>query len=178
VSLRVKEGFVSGRPGINPLERSGIQAVEHSSPVSARAHQASPSQNVQMLRNRRLRHAKAPVEFVYRVLALEEQVEQCPPRRIGHGPKDSDLLLHCAIHGAILISVCLYVKLVPEIYSPISCFQKDPKQQTKEESSMSETSTLIGYSGRTIGREELARVPTHRRLKRTARSPITKLWGL
>ena len=25
---------------------------------------------------------------------------------------------------------------------------------------MSETSTLIGYSGRTIGREELARVPT------------------
>jgi hypothetical protein len=30
----------------------------------------------------------------------------------------------------------------------------------KEESSMSETSTLIGYGGRTIGREELALVPT------------------
>jgi hypothetical protein len=31
---------------------------------------------------------------------------------------------------------------------------------TKEERSMSETSTLIGHSGRTIGREELALVPT------------------
>jgi hypothetical protein len=33
-------------------------------------------------------------------------------------------------------------------------------QITKEERSMSETSTLIGYGGRTIGREELALVPT------------------
>ena len=33
-------------------------------------------------------------------------------------------------------------------------------QPKKEESSMSETSTLIGYGGRTIGREELALVPT------------------
>jgi hypothetical protein len=33
-------------------------------------------------------------------------------------------------------------------------------QINKEESSMSETSTLIGYSGRTIGREELTLVPT------------------
>src|SRR5207302_9050533 len=31
---------------------------------------------------------------------------------------------------------------------------------TKEERSMSETSTLIGYAGRTIGREELTLVPT------------------
>src|ERR1700688_920714 len=33
-------------------------------------------------------------------------------------------------------------------------------QNNKEESNMSETSTLIGYSGRTIGREELTLVPT------------------
>src|SRR5450755_4642879 len=33
-------------------------------------------------------------------------------------------------------------------------------QTNKEERSMSETSTLIGYGGRTIGREELAPVPT------------------
>jgi hypothetical protein len=33
-------------------------------------------------------------------------------------------------------------------------------QISKEERSMSETSTLIGYGGRTIGREELALVPT------------------
>jgi type IV secretory pathway VirB2 component (pilin) len=31
---------------------------------------------------------------------------------------------------------------------------------TQKEKNMSETSTLIGYSGRTIGREELALVPT------------------
>jgi hypothetical protein len=33
-------------------------------------------------------------------------------------------------------------------------------QINKEERSMSETGTLIGYGGRTIGREELALVPT------------------
>lgn len=33
-------------------------------------------------------------------------------------------------------------------------------QISKEESGMSETSTLIGYGGRTIGREELTLVPT------------------
>jgi hypothetical protein len=37
---------------------------------------------------------------------------------------------------------------------------KSQFKSTKEESSMSETSTLIGYSGRTIGREELTLVPT------------------
>jgi hypothetical protein len=44
---------------------------------------------------------------------------------------------------------------------------------------MSETSALIGYSGRTIGREELVLVPTPpatetHRPKRTARSPIMR----
>jgi hypothetical protein len=33
-------------------------------------------------------------------------------------------------------------------------------QINKEENSMAETGTLIGYGGRTIGREELALVPT------------------
>jgi hypothetical protein len=46
---------------------------------------------------------------------------------------------------------------------------------------MSETSTLIGYSGRTIGREELALVPTpvatetHRPVPATTR--LCKLWS-
>jgi hypothetical protein len=39
-------------------------------------------------------------------------------------------------------------------------FSRMSFQDNKEERSMSETSTLIGYGGRTIGREELALVPT------------------
>src|SRR5579863_9459730 len=39
-------------------------------------------------------------------------------------------------------------------------FHRTLFQINKEERSMSETSTLIGYGGRTIGREELALVPT------------------
>ena len=39
---------------------------------------------------------------------------------------------------------------------------------------MSETSTLIGYSGRTIGREELTLVPTPLATESTARSRITR----
>jgi hypothetical protein len=39
---------------------------------------------------------------------------------------------------------------------------------------MSETSTLIGYAGRTIGREELALVPTPAATETHARSRITR----
>src|ERR1700722_8662817 len=42
----------------------------------------------------------------------------------------------------------------------LSPFLESYFQVNKEERSMSETSTLIGYGGRTIGREELALVPT------------------
>jgi hypothetical protein len=43
---------------------------------------------------------------------------------------------------------------------PIFKISRTSFQITKEERSMSDTSTLIGYGGRTIGREELALVPT------------------
>jgi hypothetical protein len=45
---------------------------------------------------------------------------------------------------------------VPALFSP----SQIQLNTSKEETSMSETSTLIGYAGRKVGREELALVPT------------------
>jgi hypothetical protein len=49
---------------------------------------------------------------------------------------------------------------LPEHSPCVSLTSQIQLNTSKEETSMSETSTLIGYAGRTVGREELALVPT------------------
>jgi hypothetical protein len=69
---------------------------------------------------------------------------------------------HSALAGRVLIEVAQLPRVAPTqlVNRRNSSSSKIVFQITKEDRSMSETSTLIGYGGRTIGREELTLVPT------------------
>jgi hypothetical protein len=71
------------------------------------------------------------------------------------GPRRRRLPSHeLSVHGTFLSFE--RNNTVPAFFSP----SQIQLNTSKEETSMSETRTLIGYAGRTVGREELALVPT------------------
>jgi hypothetical protein len=75
-------------------------------------------------------------------------------------PEKSASWPHLASSAALFAILLVFDSSQSSARSTVVVSRSKEQSQAKEKYSMSETSTLIGYSGRTIGREELALVAT------------------
>ena len=82
------EGAVLVQPGINGLERLGIELIDPVAPLPALLHQMSAAQQAQVLGNGRAGHGEGLGDAAGGLTALAQQVENSAPRGIGEGAKN------------------------------------------------------------------------------------------
>src|SRR6185369_1406531 len=88
VSRRISDVTELRGPYGNLFDRLRFEPIVSVAPGTTRGNQSAPPQHGQMFRERWLRHVERLAEFLNRKLALQEQFEDVPARRVRHRAKD------------------------------------------------------------------------------------------